>query len=169
MTLLLTIPPKAQGPALRPHAATVPSDAGLRALTDPCRAPDQMPAPPRVESLTDPAAWDRFVQTAADLQEALMTFLSGQRPPFGTSKLAAWMKTAFATEMAREKARLDSFAQIGRPSVLGGQRRASVPEAAPAASMPPRLPRVPPPRAADVSTEELDADARRIDPLSERR
>jgi hypothetical protein len=61
-------------------------------------------------------------QSGAEFQELLMKFLATQRPPFGTSKLGAWMKTAFATEMAREKARLDGFASIGRPSVLGGAR-----------------------------------------------
>ena len=65
MTLVLTIPPDLQVPALRLDAATVSADAGLRDLTDPCRAPDQMAAPPRVEALDDAAAWDRFVHSAA--------------------------------------------------------------------------------------------------------
>ncbi len=69
-------------------------------------------------------------QSGAELQELLMKFLATQRPPFGTSKLGAWMKTAFATEMAREKARLDGFASIGRPSVLGGPRRPRAADAA---------------------------------------
>jgi hypothetical protein len=65
---------------------------------------------------------DRF-QSAGEMQEALQRFLASQRPPFGTSKLAAWMKTAFASEMQNEKARLDSYGPIGRPSVLGGGKR----------------------------------------------
>jgi hypothetical protein len=98
---------------------------------------------------------DRY-GSAGELQEVLMTFLARERPPFGTSKLAAWMKTAFATEMAREKARLDSFAQIGRPSVLGGPRKPPGPVAvAPAPA--PVAPRVPRPGPVTVGTDELDA------------
>jgi FemAB-related protein (PEP-CTERM system-associated) len=65
VTLVLTIRPQSQGAALRPQAHAGPADAGLRDLIDPCRAPDQIAAPPRVEALADVAAWDRFVQTAA--------------------------------------------------------------------------------------------------------
>ena len=54
-------------------------------------------------------------QSAAEMQEALQRFIARERPPFGTSKLAAWMRTAFAPEMAKEKQRLDSFAKIGPP------------------------------------------------------
>jgi serine/threonine protein kinase len=54
-------------------------------------------------------------QSAAEMQEALQRFIARERPPFGTSKLAAWMRTAFAPEMAKEKSRLDSFAKIGPP------------------------------------------------------
>ena len=82
----------------------------------------------------DPA--DRYA-TAGAFQEALLEFLATQRPPFTTSKLAQWMKTAFSDEFEQEKQRLDSFSQIGRPSVLGGapQRRAP---SRPAAPPPPR-------------------------------
>jgi serine/threonine protein kinase len=62
-------------------------------------------------------------QSAAELQDALQRFLGTQRPPFGTSKLASWLKTAFATEMMREKERMDSFANIGRPAVPPAPRR----------------------------------------------
>jgi serine/threonine protein kinase len=62
-------------------------------------------------------------QSAAELQDGLQRFLATQRPPFGTSKLASWLKTAFATEMMREKERMDSFANIGRPVVPPAPRR----------------------------------------------
>ncbi|NOY90762.1 MAG: protein kinase [Deltaproteobacteria bacterium] len=92
----------------------------------------------------DPA--DRY-STAGALQEALLEFLATQRPPFTTSKLAQWMKTAFSDEFEKEKLRLDSFSQIGRPSVLGGgpQRRGP---SRPGAPPPPRpMPRpVAPPK-----------------------
>ncbi len=65
VTLVLTILPKAQGSALGPHADTVPPDASLRDLFGPRSGSDQIAAPPRVESMDDAAAWDRFVQTAA--------------------------------------------------------------------------------------------------------
>ena len=58
---------------------------------------------------------DRW-QTAADMQEALQRFIARERPPFGTSKVAAWMRTAFAPEMAKEKVRIDAFAKIGPPA-----------------------------------------------------
>src|SRR5688572_9961729 len=90
-------------------------------------------------------AEDRY-QTAAEMQEALQRFLAGQRPPFGTSKLSAWMKTAFATEIAREKARIDSFAAAGRPQVLragNNPKRASGP--VPSPQMPPPAARGPAP------------------------
>jgi serine/threonine protein kinase len=58
---------------------------------------------------------DRW-QSAGEMQEALQRYISRERPPFGTSKLSAWMKTAFAAEISKEKARLDSFAKVGPPS-----------------------------------------------------
>ena len=58
---------------------------------------------------------DRW-QSAADMQEALQRFIARERPPFGTSKVAAWMRTAFAPEMAKEKVRIDAFAKIGPPA-----------------------------------------------------
>ena len=61
---------------------------------------------------------DRW-QSAGELQESLQEFLATERPPFTTSKLASWMKAAFSKEMAAEKSKLDGFAHVGRPSVLG--------------------------------------------------
>ena len=86
---------------------------------------------------------DRF-QSAAELQEALQHYLAKQRPPFGTSKLASWLKTAFSAEMTREKAKLDSFANVGRPSVLAGPRR--LPGAGAGTDDRPGVTRRPPPR-----------------------
>src|SRR5690606_12983121 len=58
---------------------------------------------------------DRW-QSAGEMHEALQMFIASEKPPFGTSKLAAWMRTAFAPEMAKEKARLDGFAKISKPA-----------------------------------------------------
>ena len=88
---------------------------------------------------------DRY-QSASQLHEALQGYLAKQRPPFGTSKLASWLKTAFSGEMTREKAKLDSFANVGRPSVLSGPRK-SPPAAAPRLDGEPAVTRRPPPRA----------------------
>jgi hypothetical protein len=49
------------------------------------------------------------------MHEALQLFIAKEKPPFGTSKLASWMRTAFAAEMTKEKARLDGLAKIGKP------------------------------------------------------
>src|SRR5687768_2313738 len=54
-------------------------------------------------------------QSASELHQALQAFIAREKPPFGTSKLAAWMRTAFAAEMTKEKGRLDGFAKIGKP------------------------------------------------------
>ncbi|MBX7195646.1 MAG: serine/threonine protein kinase, partial [Sandaracinaceae bacterium] len=82
-------------------------------------------------------------QSAAEMQEALQRFIARERPPFGTSKLAAWMRTAFAPEMAKEKQRLDSFAKIGPPAPP------SVPQ----------RPAVKPPPSDDDEPEELAGEA----------
>ncbi|MFT5353833.1 MAG: serine/threonine protein kinase [Polyangiales bacterium] len=58
---------------------------------------------------------DRW-QSAGDLHEALQQFLVAQRPTFTTTKLAAWMTSAFAEEVAKEKGRLDGYAKVARPS-----------------------------------------------------
>jgi serine/threonine protein kinase len=79
---------------------------------------------------------DRW-QSAGEMQEALQRYISKERPPFGTSKLSAWMKTAFAAEITKEKARLDSFAKVGPP----------------AASVPPRPPPPKPPSEDDEPAE----------------
>ncbi len=60
---------------------------------------------------------DERWQTAGEMQEALQRFIALSRPPFGTSKLNTWMRTAFAPEIAKEKSRLDSFSKIGHPGV----------------------------------------------------
>ena len=89
-------------------------------------------------------AGDRW-SSAAEMQEVLQRFLASQSPPYGTSKLSAWMKTAFAAEMSKEKERLTGYASIGRPS-------AGVPPPPPRASA-----ALPPPQAR-VDTSELSAD-----------
>ncbi|MDW8361493.1 MAG: PEGA domain-containing protein, partial [Myxococcales bacterium] len=117
--------------------------------------------PPVSTVVTDlPAEMDRIVmralarepadrwQTAGELQEALLAFVARDRPPFGTSKLSSWMKTAFAQEMAREKQRLEAYAAVGRPHVVAGPRRDAA--IAPA----PRPVAAPAPPAA-ASTDEL--------------
>ncbi|MEM9860493.1 MAG: protein kinase [Myxococcota bacterium] len=58
---------------------------------------------------------DRW-STAGELHEALQRFAVTQRPTFTTSKLAAWMASAFTDEVAKEKARLDGYAAIARPA-----------------------------------------------------
>ncbi|MEZ4335560.1 MAG: protein kinase [Sandaracinaceae bacterium] len=97
---------------------------------------------------------DERWQTAGEMQEELQRFIALQRPPFGTSKLNTWMRTAFAPEIAKEKGRLDSFNKVAHP--------------APTATVPPRVPSLgttspqnpaalrPPPAAPPGGTEELD-------------
>lgn len=51
---------------------------------------------------------DRW-QSAREMQEALQHFLASEEPPFGDAKLSAWMKTAFANEMATEKERAQHY------------------------------------------------------------
>ena len=53
--------------------------------------------------------------SAGEMQEALTGYIAKERPPFGTSKLSAWMRTAFAAEIAKEKGRLDLFSKVGPP------------------------------------------------------
>ena len=59
---------------------------------------------------------DRY-QTAAEMHEALMRWITQTRPPYGTRDLANWMRTAFATEMAEERAHLDHLQGIAQPGV----------------------------------------------------
>ncbi len=94
-------------------------------------------------------------QSAGELQEQLLEFLATQRPPFTTSKLAQWMKTAFAAELETEKARLDSYANVGRPSVLGGSAGERVTARPPA---PPKPAAPPPPASAAQSLLHDDHD-----------
>jgi hypothetical protein len=53
---------------------------------------------------------DRW-RTAGEMRRALQRFVARSRPPFGTSKLRTWMRSAFAAEMAEEKALLERFAE----------------------------------------------------------
>lgn len=55
-------------------------------------------------------------QSAAELQHELHDYLAQQRPPFGTSKLSTWLKSAFAEEIAEEKSKLDRLAAVGPPN-----------------------------------------------------
>lgn len=71
---------------------------------------------------------DRF-QSAAAMLEALQGFLSRQTPPYGTSTLASWMKSAFTQEVATERGRIDKLiAAEAHPQ--SGLRTASQPAAA---------------------------------------
>ncbi|MCB9595939.1 MAG: serine/threonine protein kinase [Sandaracinaceae bacterium] len=74
---------------------------------------------------------DERWQTAGEMQEELQRFIALQRPPFGTSKLNTWMRTAFAPEIAKEKGRLDVFNKVSHPG------------ASPSMPMPGANPRVP--------------------------
>jgi hypothetical protein len=82
---------------------------------------------------------DRW-SSAAEMQEALQRFLTTQKPPYGTSKLAAWMKTAFAAELAAEKERMQAYQAAARSAP------ASAPPPAPAAPGVPAPTRAPRPR-----------------------
>ncbi len=62
---------------------------------------------------------DRW-QTAGEMQEALQQFLATQRPPFGTSKLAQWMRSAFGKEIDEERRRMEQYAALGRPHAVAG-------------------------------------------------
>ncbi len=53
--------------------------------------------------------------SAAELQEDIQAFLVSQRPPFTTSRLSTWMKSAFAEEMTEERHRLDAYARVAPP------------------------------------------------------
>ncbi len=83
-------------------------------------------------------------QTAGEMQEALQRFIALSRPPFGTSKLNTWMRTAFAPEIAKEKGRLDLFAKVGHPANEPSQPRVNVP--APMAARSAAAPVVAPPK-----------------------
>lgn len=77
--------------------------------------------PPELEAIVlralacDPS--NRF-QNAGEMHEALQMFITREKPPYGTSKLASWMRTAFAAEMTKEKTRLDGLAKIAKPPLL---------------------------------------------------
>ncbi len=106
---------------------------------------------------------DERWQTAGEMHEALQRFIALSRPPFGTSKLNTWMRTAFAPEIAKEKTRLDSFSKVGQPAPPAPPppqpRVASLSNASPqnpAARRPPIPPRpIPGPQASVV--DDFDA------------
>ncbi len=93
--------------------------------------------PPELERIVMKAltldVGDRW-SSAAEMQEALQRFLASQKPPYGTSKLAAWMKTAFAAELAAEKERMQAYQTAARTAPP------SAPPAAPAGLPRPRMP-----------------------------
>jgi hypothetical protein len=124
---------------------------------------------------------DRW-SSAAEMQEALQRFLATQKPPYGTSKLAAWMKTAFAAELAAEKERMQAYQTAARsapasatppapaaaaggaptraprprmPTMLGVGAPAPAPAAAPTVAPPLRRPPAPKPVAPN-ETAQLD-------------
>ncbi len=89
--------------------------------------------------------------SAGEMQEALQSYIAKERPPFGTSKLSAWMRTAFATEIAKEKGRLDLFAKVGPPQ--------SMPPPPPSRSASgPGRPPPPPQRQAPANAQAADDD-----------
>ncbi|MGE0790254.1 MAG: serine/threonine-protein kinase [Sandaracinaceae bacterium] len=95
---------------------------------------------------------DRW-QTAGEMQEELQRFIALQRPPFGTSKLNTWMRTAFAPELAKEKARLDSFSKVNHP---GGAMPA------PKVPAPPTPPPMPGRALDDFDEDDLQGEATMI-------
>jgi serine/threonine protein kinase len=80
---------------------------------------------------------DERWQTAGEMQEELQRFIALQRPPFGTSKLNTWMRTAFANEISKEKARIDRFSKVSHPGVGAPAPQPRPPAPAPAAPPPP--------------------------------
>lgn len=60
---------------------------------------------------------DRFFW-AADMREALQSFLSTRESAFSAKQLSAWMREQFATEMKREQQVLEQQRQIGREALL---------------------------------------------------
>ncbi|MDH5492324.1 MAG: protein kinase [Myxococcales bacterium] len=105
---------------------------------------------------------DERFSTAGEMQEALMEYLVTQRPPFTTSRLGEWMRSAFASEADEEKDRIESFARIGRPPPLGA---GLAPADGPATQRPPSrveapitapIPRANPPAATADLTASLD-------------
>jgi hypothetical protein len=101
--------------------------------------------PPELEAIIMKALTldvaDRW-SSAAEMQEALQRFLAGQKPPYGTSKLAAWMKTAFAAELATEKERMQAHQAMSAPAPAPAARPAApAPAPAPAPARAPEGPR----------------------------
>lgn len=68
---------------------------------------------------------DRW-QWASELQEALQRVLINFKPVFTTQKLSAWMKQTFASQIARDKAKMEEYARIGQ-DVLQQIRRQKPP------------------------------------------
>ncbi|MCB9667119.1 MAG: serine/threonine protein kinase [Myxococcales bacterium] len=56
-------------------------------------------------------------QSAREMQESLQHYLRQQTPPYGTSTLASWMKTAFTQEVTLERERFDKImGAVNHPS-----------------------------------------------------
>ena len=90
---------------------------------------------------------DRW-QSAGEMQEELQRFIALSRPPFGTSKLNTWMRTAFAPEIAKEKGRLDSYNSVTHPGA-GAAPQPAMPQlgsTSPANPVAKRTPPPPPPK-----------------------
>ncbi len=68
-------------------------------------------------------------QSAGELHEALQEFLVTQRKAFTSNKLATWMRQAFAPEISKEKALLDSFAEVARPMPPPAPPKPAAPQA----------------------------------------
>jgi eukaryotic-like serine/threonine-protein kinase len=63
---------------------------------------------------------DRF-QWANELQEELLSFVMGVPPVFTAKQLSAWMKEAFAPELARERQLLEQYKRLGRDGIIAGK------------------------------------------------
>ncbi|MGF1469664.1 MAG: serine/threonine protein kinase [Sandaracinaceae bacterium] len=66
---------------------------------------------------------DQRWPSAGEMQEALSRFIARSPLGFGTVDLNTWMRTAFAQELAKEKARLDRFADLRPPAATPPQLR----------------------------------------------
>ncbi|HLU66587.1 MAG TPA: protein kinase, partial [Kofleriaceae bacterium] len=79
--------------------------------------------PPEVEKIVLKALSrdrdDRF-QTGSEMHAALQAFLTRQAVPFTSKSLADWLKSAFAEEVARERAQMEEYRKMGRDGLIAG-------------------------------------------------
>ncbi|QQR91557.1 MAG: serine/threonine protein kinase [Myxococcales bacterium] len=96
-------------------------------------------------------------QSAAEMLEALQAFLIKQRPPFGTSTLSNWMKTAFAQEVKNEHEKLEKLIRVEPLKQSQGLRPASQLAEAVAQSPEVALPKAGSGRVSTPGTVKLDS------------